>query len=78
MASSDSVVRLPDADVSYVLRGSGPLVVLSYVLGPPAWGPLEHLARRCTVAAVNPLATSTPVHLSLTLPKRTWCDIHDL
>jgi pimeloyl-ACP methyl ester carboxylesterase len=56
MASSYSVVRLAKAEVSYVLYGSGLLLVLSYVLGPSAWGSLEHLASRCTVAAVNPLA----------------------
>jgi pimeloyl-ACP methyl ester carboxylesterase len=64
MASSESVVRLTDTDIIYVIGGSGPLLVLSYVLGPAAWGSLDQLAKWCTVAAVNPLATRRQVSLS--------------
>jgi hypothetical protein len=64
MAAAASVLRLPHAEVAYAISGSGPLIVLSYILGPAAWGSLDHLAKWCTVAAVNPLATRRQVSTS--------------
>jgi pimeloyl-ACP methyl ester carboxylesterase len=58
--SGHRVIRAAEYDVTCVHRGSGPLVILSYVLGPPAWGTLDELALLCTTVAVEPLRISPP------------------
>jgi len=45
-----ATLPVPTGDLAYHHAGAGPLVVLSHALGPVAWGPLDRLARSCTVA----------------------------
>ncbi|MEX1254391.1 MAG: alpha/beta hydrolase [Dehalococcoidia bacterium] len=45
--------------IAYTVRGDGPLVVLSYIFGAPAWGDVSRLAQRCTVAAPEWLESTT-------------------
>ena len=41
-------------DLPYLVAGNGPLIVLSYILGPSVWGNLDALATQCTVAVIDP------------------------
>ena len=54
-------LRLAEGELPYLVGGSGPLVVLSYSLGPLAWGRLDRLAERCTVAVIDRPASPLPL-----------------
>jgi len=46
----DESLALDEGVLTYLRGGEGPLVVFSHALGPLAWGPLDRLMGRCTVA----------------------------
>ncbi|MFG0317659.1 MAG: hypothetical protein ACF8XB_10320, partial [Planctomycetota bacterium JB042] len=50
---AEHVLDLPGGRLVCRRAGSGPLVVLTHAIGPPAWGDVSQLATSCTVATVD-------------------------
>jgi len=48
-----ATLTLAEGELPYLIGGGGPLVVLSYTMGPLAWGNLERLAASCTVVVLD-------------------------
>lgn len=65
----EHTLPLENGTLTYRSGGRGPWVVFSHALGPLAWGPLERLRERCTVAVPDWERSTVPPR---TMGGLTW------